>query len=389
MRKQRKCRIPHPGQLTLLGLLPEEDGVCTSPTARGKRRTRRGDETRKRLAALIDAWQIDLALPVRIFRQVEIGAALGLTQKTVRSYLQVERKQRGIVVPRSACGKAAKSYLNPWENRPTVRKRLRELLQELEIDLGRPIPKEQKAQLIERLGTKRTTLQQYLRCERRRLQITVERVPLPRKPRLSRPKAPALRKPQPPIPIPEVLSGADLSRLKEAHRKALTLRYGLDGGRQHTFSELGPILSLTRQGAQMLVKRALFVLANPNRTFRKRGRPSKQPLPAGQDSSWKPRTSVVKDSSAWEIQSQVRCQRANLPPAAFREWLLTQPFQFLGPGQWTPRLAECLEAARVKTVQDLTRLTIDDVLALPYVGRKTLDMILDLLEAQDLDLADG
>lgn len=61
-----------------------------------------------------------------------------------------------------------------------------------------------------------------------------------------------------------------LGSLTPRERRVLRLRYGLEGGREYTFSEIGETLGVTRERARQLEAKALRKLRHPSRSKRLR-----------------------------------------------------------------------------------------------------------------------
>ena len=53
-----------------------------------------------------------------------------------------------------------------------------------------------------------------------------------------------------------------LARLKQRRRKAIELRFGLNGCKEHTFEEIGKILHVTRCRSYQIVNRAILEIKN-------------------------------------------------------------------------------------------------------------------------------
>lgn len=94
---------------------------------------------------------------------------------------------------------------------------------------------------------------------------------------------------------------AALGTLMERERDVLTLRYGLDGNREHTLEAVGRHLGVTRERARQIEATALKKLMNPSRADRLRDWYSTMPAKPSQ---------TDEDAAAWHAMNKKRGHRA-------------------------------------------------------------------------------
>jgi hypothetical protein len=234
--------------------LPGDLALSPSPPDASLRPARRRirAEPWARLVRLVEEERLDLRQRLRAEQYRALSGALGLAVATVRIYLWQLRRSRGI---------RGLPDLKPGRPRPgpkrrgSVRARLGETADRLGIDLRYRVLAPDRKRLREELGCREETLRIYLREERRARSLRVE--PRPTAPKARKSRARNVGE------VPEGVREEGLSALPERKRVALTLRYGLDGEVPRSYGEIGRILGLTAQGANLLVQRTLAALEKP------------------------------------------------------------------------------------------------------------------------------
>ncbi len=133
-----------------------------------------------------------------------------------------------------------------------------------------------------------------------------------------------------------------LGQVEERDRRVIELRYGLDGGRQHSRAEIGRLMGISRERVRQLEKRALDRLSARSDPGDRPAEPSPPPRRAGRADersrrsflrSWTLLLLQMRPAHVYELRARLR--DLGLPPANYRLLQALEAEGFL-QSAWAP-----------------------------------------------------